>query len=76
MESYGTDPSSLEPLNLRLAVCSEAPTVPLLLLQAAYSFMQKHPQVLSSRIAMLGLSFGTSMALKMAVYSNVVKVRV
>lgn len=44
-------------------------------LEAAYSLLQNHPQVLSSRIAMLGLSFGTSMTLKLAVYSKVVKPR-
>ncbi|XP_029697319.1 bile acid-CoA:amino acid N-acyltransferase-like isoform X2 [Takifugu rubripes] len=44
-------------------------------LETAYSFLQKHPQVLSSRIAILGLSFGTSMTLKIAVYSKVLKPR-
>lgn len=41
--------------------------------EAAYRVLQQHPQVLGSRIAMLGLSFGTSMTLKMAAYSEVVK---
>lgn len=46
-----------------------------LLLQTAYRALEQHPQVLGSRIAMLGLSFGTSVTLKMAVYSEVIKVR-
>ncbi|KAM9753425.1 peroxisomal succinyl-coenzyme A thioesterase-like isoform 1-T1 [Menidia menidia] len=41
----------------------------------AYRYLQQHPQVLGSRIAMLGLSLGTSITLKMAVYSQVVKLR-
>lgn len=45
------------------------------LLQTAYRVLQQHPQILSSRIAMLGLSFGTTITFKMAVYSQVVKVR-
>ncbi|XP_036001507.1 peroxisomal succinyl-coenzyme A thioesterase [Fundulus heteroclitus] len=43
--------------------------------EAAYTFLQKHPKVLSSRIAMLGLSLGTSITLKTAVYSEVMKLR-
>uniref|UniRef100_A0A3B4Y3S2 Acyl-coenzyme A thioesterase 4-like n=1 Tax=Seriola lalandi dorsalis TaxID=1841481 RepID=A0A3B4Y3S2_SERLL len=43
--------------------------------EAAYRVLQQHPQVLGSRIAMLGLSFGTSVTLKMAAYSQVVKLR-
>ncbi|XP_067446954.1 peroxisomal succinyl-coenzyme A thioesterase-like [Thunnus thynnus] len=43
--------------------------------ETAYRVLQQHPQVLSSRIAMLGLSFGTCIALKMAAYSQVVKLR-
>ncbi|KAM7003214.1 LOW QUALITY PROTEIN: peroxisomal succinyl-coenzyme A thioesterase-like [Tautogolabrus adspersus] len=43
--------------------------------EKAYEVLEQHPQVLGSRIAMLGLSFGTSMTLKMAVYSEVVKLR-
>lgn len=46
-----------------------------LLLQTAYRVLEQHPQVLGSRIAMLGLSFGTSVTLKMAAYSEVIKVR-
>ncbi|XP_076120682.1 acyl-CoA thioesterase 19 [Alosa pseudoharengus] len=41
--------------------------------EAAYSLLQEHPQVCANRIAMLGLSFGTSVALGMAVYSPVIK---
>ncbi|XP_040894681.1 peroxisomal succinyl-coenzyme A thioesterase-like [Toxotes jaculatrix] len=41
--------------------------------ETAYRVLQQHPQVLGSRIAMLGLSFGTSITLKMAAYSQVVK---
>ncbi|XP_042266761.1 peroxisomal succinyl-coenzyme A thioesterase-like [Thunnus maccoyii] len=43
--------------------------------ETAYRVLRQHPQVLSSRIAMLGLSFGTCIALKMAAYSQVVKLR-
>uniref|UniRef100_A0A673B6G4 Acyl-CoA thioesterase 19 n=1 Tax=Sphaeramia orbicularis TaxID=375764 RepID=A0A673B6G4_9TELE len=43
--------------------------------ETAYKFLQEHPQVSGSRIAMMGLSFGTAMTLKMAVYSEVMKVR-
>lgn len=48
---------------------------PVLPLQKAYQLLERHPQVLSSRIAMFGLSFGTSVTLKMGVYSQVMKVR-
>ncbi|XP_068168596.1 peroxisomal succinyl-coenzyme A thioesterase-like isoform X2 [Antennarius striatus] len=43
--------------------------------EKAYRVLQQHPQVLGSRIAMIGLSFGTSMTLKMAAYSEVIKLR-
>ncbi|KAM9854692.1 peroxisomal succinyl-coenzyme A thioesterase-like [Aulostomus maculatus] len=43
--------------------------------ETAYGVLQTHPQVLRSRIAMLGLSFGSSVTLKMAVYSQVMKLR-
>ncbi|XP_014880203.1 acyl-coenzyme A thioesterase 1-like isoform X2 [Poecilia latipinna] len=41
----------------------------------AYKFLQKHPKVLGSRIAMLGLSLGTSVILKIAVHSQIMKLR-
>ncbi|XP_031419984.1 acyl-CoA thioesterase 19 [Clupea harengus] len=41
--------------------------------EAAFRLLQEHPQVCGDRIAMLGLSFGTSVALGMAVYSPVIK---
>lgn len=41
--------------------------------EAAYRLLQEHPQVCGDRIAVLGLSFGTSVALGMAVYSPVIK---
>ncbi|KAM3608511.1 uncharacterized protein V6R79_000231 [Siganus canaliculatus] len=43
--------------------------------EAAYRILDQHPQILSSRIAMVGLSFGTSMTLKLAAYSELVKLR-
>ncbi|XP_018515552.1 peroxisomal succinyl-coenzyme A thioesterase [Lates calcarifer] len=43
--------------------------------ETAYRVLQQHPQVLGSRIAMLGLSFGCSVTLKMAAYSHVLKLR-
>uniref|UniRef100_A0A3Q1I4Q6 Acyl-CoA thioesterase 19 n=1 Tax=Anabas testudineus TaxID=64144 RepID=A0A3Q1I4Q6_ANATE len=43
--------------------------------ETAYRLLQQHPQILSSRIAMVGLSFGTSVSLKMAAYSEVIKLR-
>ncbi|KAF3843889.1 hypothetical protein F7725_015937 [Dissostichus mawsoni] len=42
--------------------------------ETAYRVLEQHPQILGSRIAMLGLSFGTTVTLRMAVYSQVVKV--
>lgn len=43
--------------------------------EAAYTFLEQHPQILGSRIAMWGLSFGSAMTFKMAVYSKVMKLR-
>uniref|UniRef100_A0A672F9P0 Acyl-CoA thioesterase 19 n=1 Tax=Salarias fasciatus TaxID=181472 RepID=A0A672F9P0_SALFA len=43
--------------------------------ETAYRYLEEHPQILGSRIAMLGLSFGTSVTLRMAVYSKVMKLR-
>ncbi|KAI3370574.1 hypothetical protein L3Q82_007143 [Scortum barcoo] len=43
--------------------------------ETAYKILQQHPQILGSRIAMLGLSFGTSITLRMAAYSQVTKFR-
>ncbi|XP_067349424.1 acyl-coenzyme A thioesterase 2, mitochondrial-like isoform X3 [Channa argus] len=43
--------------------------------EAAYKVLQQHPDVISSRIAVLGLSLGTSITLKLAAYSQVVKPR-
>ncbi|XP_038563013.1 peroxisomal succinyl-coenzyme A thioesterase-like isoform X1 [Micropterus salmoides] len=43
--------------------------------ETAYRVLEQHPQVLGSRIAMMGLSFGTSITLKMAAYSQVIKLR-
>uniref|UniRef100_A0A3P8TUV8 Acyl-CoA thioesterase 19 n=1 Tax=Amphiprion percula TaxID=161767 RepID=A0A3P8TUV8_AMPPE len=43
--------------------------------ETAYRVLQQHPQVLGSRMAMLGFSLGTSFTFKMAVYSQVMKVR-
>ncbi|XP_070828602.1 peroxisomal succinyl-coenzyme A thioesterase-like [Chaetodon trifascialis] len=43
--------------------------------ETAYRVLEQHPKVVGSRIAMMGLSLGTSMTLKMAVYSQVMKLR-
>ncbi|KAL3044460.1 hypothetical protein OYC64_012869 [Pagothenia borchgrevinki] len=43
--------------------------------ETAYRVLEQHPQILGSRIAMLGLSLGTAFTLRMAVYSQVVKLR-
>ncbi|XP_028440944.1 acyl-coenzyme A thioesterase 4 isoform X2 [Perca flavescens] len=43
--------------------------------ERALKVLEQHPQILSSRIAMIGLSLGTSITLKMAVNSQVVKLR-
>ncbi|KAJ0069785.1 hypothetical protein NL108_014343 [Boleophthalmus pectinirostris] len=43
--------------------------------ETAYKFLEQHPQIVGSRIAMWGLSLGTSMTLKMAAYSKVMKLR-
>lgn len=45
------------------------------LFQTAYTFLEQHPQIMGSRIAMWGLSFGSAMTFKMAVYSKVMKLR-
>ncbi|KAI3370575.1 hypothetical protein L3Q82_007144 [Scortum barcoo] len=42
--------------------------------ETAYRVLEQHPQVLGSRIAMLGLSLGSVIMLNLAVYSQVVKV--
>ncbi|XP_077373901.1 peroxisomal succinyl-coenzyme A thioesterase-like [Festucalex cinctus] len=41
--------------------------------EKAFTFLQQHPAVLAHRVAMVGLSFGVSVTLKMAAYSHVVK---
>ncbi|XP_054632636.1 acyl-coenzyme A thioesterase 5-like [Dunckerocampus dactyliophorus] len=41
--------------------------------EKAFGFLQQHPQVLANCIAMLGLSFGCSITLRMLAYSDVVK---
>lgn len=43
-------------------------------LQKAYHVLQKHPKVNCNRIAILGASLGGGIALKMAVYSQMVEV--
>ncbi|XP_070828604.1 peroxisomal succinyl-coenzyme A thioesterase-like [Chaetodon trifascialis] len=43
--------------------------------ETAYRVLEQHPQISGSRIAMFGLSLGTSMALKLAAYSEVMKLR-
>uniref|UniRef100_A0A4W5R6K0 Acyl-CoA thioesterase 19 n=1 Tax=Hucho hucho TaxID=62062 RepID=A0A4W5R6K0_9TELE len=43
--------------------------------EAAFTVLKQHPQVCGDRIAILGLSFGTSVALGMAVYSTVIQPR-
>ncbi|XP_036375548.1 peroxisomal succinyl-coenzyme A thioesterase-like [Megalops cyprinoides] len=41
----------------------------------AFAILRDHPQVCSDRLAMLGLSLGTTVALTMAVYSSLIKPR-
>ncbi|XP_036376190.1 peroxisomal succinyl-coenzyme A thioesterase-like [Megalops cyprinoides] len=41
--------------------------------ETAFAVLRDHPQVCSDRVAMLGLSFGTSVALAMAVYSSLIE---
>lgn len=43
--------------------------------EAAFKVLQEHPQVCADRVAIMGLSFGTSVALGMAVYSKVIQPR-
>lgn len=43
--------------------------------QAAVRVLQQHPRVHGSRLAMIGLSFGASVTLKLAAYSEAIKVR-
>ncbi|KAG7454692.1 hypothetical protein MATL_G00262560 [Megalops atlanticus] len=40
----------------------------------AFSILRDHPQVCSDRVAILGLSLGSTVALTMAVYSSLIKV--
>ncbi|KAG9342294.1 hypothetical protein JZ751_016796 [Albula glossodonta] len=41
--------------------------------EAAFRFLQEHPQVCADRVAMFGLSFGTSVVLGIAVYSTMIQ---
>uniref|UniRef100_A0A667YQ48 Acyl-CoA thioesterase 19 n=1 Tax=Myripristis murdjan TaxID=586833 RepID=A0A667YQ48_9TELE len=41
----------------------------------AYRVLQQHPQVCKNRIGLVGISLGSSVVLKMSVYSNVIQVR-
>ncbi|KAG5267895.1 hypothetical protein AALO_G00227150 [Alosa alosa] len=43
--------------------------------ETAYKVLQTHPQVCADRVAVLGLSFGTSVTLTLAAYSKVVQPR-
>uniref|UniRef100_A0A3P8YKA6 Acyl-CoA thioesterase 19 n=1 Tax=Esox lucius TaxID=8010 RepID=A0A3P8YKA6_ESOLU len=43
--------------------------------EAAFTLLKQHPQVCGDRIAIVGLSFGASVALGMAVYSTVIQPR-
>ncbi|KAM6973325.1 acyl-coenzyme A thioesterase 3-like [Aplochiton taeniatus] len=43
--------------------------------EAAFTLLKQHPQVCGDRLAILGLSFGASVALGMAVYSPVIQPR-
>ncbi|MBN3298391.1 ACOT5 thioesterase, partial [Amia calva] len=43
--------------------------------EAAFTILQDHPQVASDRVALLASSYGTSVALRMAVYSAVMHPR-
>ncbi|KAF5907984.1 acyl-coenzyme A thioesterase 4-like isoform X1, partial [Clarias magur] len=41
--------------------------------EVAYQIMQDHPKVLRDRVALLGISFGGSVALSVAAYSSIIK---
>ncbi|KAM9807677.1 acyl-coenzyme A thioesterase 1-like [Neosynchiropus ocellatus] len=41
--------------------------------ETAFQLLQKHPQVVGCKIGIVGLSFGSSMTLKMAAYSKIVR---
>ncbi|KAM4618597.1 peroxisomal succinyl-coenzyme A thioesterase-like [Polymixia lowei] len=43
--------------------------------ETAFTVLKQHPQVCEDRVAVLGLSFGASVALNMAAYSSVVQPR-
>ncbi|XP_053364385.1 acyl-coenzyme A thioesterase 1-like, partial [Clarias gariepinus] len=47
----------------------------ILYFEVAYQIMHDHPKVIRDRVALLGLSFGGSVALSMAAYSSVIKPR-
>ena len=44
--------------------------------QTAFQIIQDHPQVITDRVGILGLSFGTSVALTVAAYSQISRVRI
>jgi len=44
--------------------------------QTAFEIIQDHPQVISDRVGILGLSFGTMVTLMVATSSKVVKVSI
>ncbi|XP_029008251.1 acyl-coenzyme A thioesterase 3-like [Betta splendens] len=43
--------------------------------ETAFRVLQQHPQVLSSRMAIVGLSLGSSVAFQLMIYSQVIKLR-
>ncbi|XP_048877525.1 acyl-coenzyme A thioesterase 1-like isoform X2 [Brienomyrus brachyistius] len=43
--------------------------------ETAFTFLQNHPRVCGDRVALFGLSFGTSVSLRLAAYSTVIQPR-
>uniref|UniRef100_A0A3P8TYD0 Acyl-CoA thioesterase 19 n=1 Tax=Amphiprion percula TaxID=161767 RepID=A0A3P8TYD0_AMPPE len=74
LASHGIASLALDYLTSKVTV-ETGKTVDNQYFETAYRVLQKHPQVCGSRIAMLGLSLGASFTLKMAVYSQVMKLR-
>ncbi|XP_048877668.1 peroxisomal succinyl-coenzyme A thioesterase-like isoform X3 [Brienomyrus brachyistius] len=53
----------------------EMPSVDNEYFETAFTFLQNHPRVCGDRVALFGLSFGTSVSLRLAAYSTVIQPR-
>nr|XP_020449157.1 acyl-coenzyme A thioesterase 4-like [Monopterus albus]XP_020449158.1 acyl-coenzyme A thioesterase 4-like [Monopterus albus] len=74
LASHGVASLALDYLTPRITV-ETGKMVDSQYIETAYRVLQQHPQILSCRIAMLGLCFGAGVVFKMAAYSQVIKPR-